>query len=276
MKVKDIMTENVVYGEVPGSASEALDTIIKNRISGMPIVKKGTKELIGVVTRRDFSRHPDESQLAILMTRDVTTIRPDADIKEAARILLKNKFRRLPVVENSKLLGIVTTSDIVWRAIARTKIDDPISKYIDRQVTSIWEGTPLKVTYDIMRLSRSRALPVLNSDGKLVGIIADTDLLKVSMIREETKKSEMSGGTEGDSWGWDSKNVIYITKKRLEVPDIPVKECMVKSVVTATKKTSVSDCAKKMARSKVEQIPIINAEGNIIGLIKDVDLLKAI
>ena len=270
------MTENVVYGEVPGSASEALDTIIKNRISGMPIVKKGTKELIGVVTRRDFSRHPDESQLAILMTRDVTTIRPDADIKEAARILLKNKFRRLPVVENSKLLGIVTTSDIVWRAIARTKIDDPISKYIDRQVTSIWEGTPLKVTYDIMRLSRSRALPVLNSDGKLVGIIADTDLLKVSMIREETKKSEMSGGTEGDSWGWDSKNVIYITKKRLEVPDIPVKECMVKSVVTATKKTSVSDCAKKMARSKVEQIPIINAEGNIIGLIKDVDLLKAI
>jgi CBS domain-containing protein len=270
------MTENVVYGEVPGSASEALDTILKNRISGMPIVKRGTKELIGVVTRRDFSRHPEESQLAILMTRDVTTIRPNADIKEAASIFLKNKFRRLPVVENSELLGIVTTSDIVWRAIARAKVDGSINGHIDRHVTAVFEETPLKVTYDIMRLSRSRALPVLDSAGKLVGIIADTDLLKVSMLKEETKKSEMSAGTEGDAWGWDSKNVIYITKKKLEVPDIPVKECMVKSVVTATRKTSVSDCAKKMAKSRVEQIPIINAEGNIIGLIKDVDLLKAV
>ncbi len=276
MKVKDIMTENVVYGEVPGSASEALDTILKNRISGMPIVKRGTKELIGVVTRRDFSRHPEESQLAILMTRDVTTIRPDADIKEAARIFLKNEFRRLPVVENSELLGIVTTSDIVWRAIARAKVDGSINGHIDRHVTAVFEETPLRVTYDIMRLSKSRALPVLDPAGKLVGIIADTDLLKASLLKEETKKSEMSAGTEGDAWGWDSKNVIYITKKKLEVPDIPVKECMVKSVVTATRKTSVSDCAKKMAKSRVEQIPIINAEGSIIGLIKDVDLLRAV
>ncbi|MBI5253225.1 MAG: CBS domain-containing protein [Euryarchaeota archaeon] len=276
MKIEEIMTGDVVYAEVPGSAAEALELVIKKNLSGVPVVKRGTKELIGIVTRNDFSRRPEETQLALLMTRDVAMITPETDIKEAAKIFLERRFRRLPVVKNSELLGIVTVSDVIWRAVAKMQTEETIEKYMSKNITAIWEGTPLKVAYELMRLSGARALPVLNSEGSLCGIVADTDLLKVAQLTESTLKSEMSAGSEGDKWGWDSKNVIYITKKRLELPEMAVKDVMIKNVVSATKKTSVSECAKKMAKMKVEQVPVIDAEGNIIGMIRDVDLLKAI
>jgi CBS domain-containing protein len=276
MKVKDIMTTDVVYAEVPGSTTEALELVVKKNVSGLPIVKRGTKELIGIVTREDFARHPEESQLALLMTRDVVTLPIDTDIKYAARIFLEKGFRRLPVVKNGELVGIVTVGDIVWRAISRMKIKESIEGYMIENITAIWEDTPLKITYEILKLSGLRALPVLNSDVKLVGIIGDTDLLKVVQLTESTKKSEMSGAIEGEKWGWDSRNVLYITKKKLEVPDLTTKEVMVRSVVTATKKTSVSECAKKMSKARIEQVPVINAEGDIIGLVRDVDLLRVL
>jgi len=276
MKVKDIMTKDVIYAEVPGTSASALELILKHNVSGLPVVKKGTKQLVGVVTRDDFNRKPEEGQLALLMTRNVVTISPDADIKEAIEIFLREEFKRLPVVEDGELVGILTISDIIWKYIATRKFDESIEKYMRTSLAAIWEGTPLKVSLEIMRLSNSRALPVLNDEGKLVGIVADTDLLKELEITESTEKSELFGGTEGDKWGWDSKNVIYITKKKLELPDKPVKEVMVKKVITATKKTSVSEVAKKMARARIEQVPVVDAEGNIIGIIRDVDLLKVL
>jgi CBS domain-containing protein len=276
MLVRDIMTKDVIYAEVPGSASEALELLLKKNVSGLPVVKRGTKEIVGVVTRNDFSRNPDESQLALLMTRNVKTITPDADIMEAVKIFKEEGFRRLPVVENSDLIGIVTVSDIVWRAIARMNITEGVENYMEESLTAIWEGTPLKVAYELMRLSGARALPVLDSDNALVGMIGDTDVLKVIELTESTEKSEISSGTEGDRWGWDSKSVVYIMKKKFEVPNITVKDLMVKKVITVTKKTPVSECAKRMADARIEQVPVIDAEGRITGIVRDINLLHAL
>lgn len=276
MLVKDIMTQDVVYAEVPGNAGEALELIIKKNISGMPIVKRGTKELLGIVTRDDFSKHPEETQLALLMTRDVVTISPESDVKEAADVILKKGFRRIPVVKEGELAGLVTVRDLVGKAVGALETTDTVAKYMRENITALWEGTPLKVTYEVMRLANTRALPVLDDEGKLVGMVADTDLLKVTQLTESTAKSELSATTEGDKWGWDSKNVIYITKKTLELPNKSVKDIMIRDVISATKKTPVSECARKMARARVEQLPVINAEGNIIGLVRDIDLVRAL
>ncbi len=276
MKVKDIMTEEVVYAEVPGSAADALKTILKKNLSGMPVVKRGTRKLLGVVSRDDFSRHPEETQLALLMTRDVVTVTPEDDIKDAARIFIEKGFRRLPVVQDSELIGIISVIDIVGRAISKMPIKETIEKYMESGITVIWEETPLKVAYELMKLSGNHALPVLDSEAKLVGMVADVDLLSVAQIKESTKKSEMSGGTEGDKWGWDSKNVIYITTRKLELPDKKVKDVMIKNVITATRGTTVPECARRMSKYRVEQLPVIDAEGNIIGIIRDVNLLKTL
>ena len=245
MKVKDIMTKDVICAEVPGKSEEALNLIIKHDISGLPVVKKNSKQLIGIVTRSDFTRNPDEGQLGVLMAKDVITTTPDTDIKEIAKIFSVAGFKRLPVIDGEYLVGIVTIEDIVWKAIPKMKIEDKVVKYMVKRFPSIWADTPVKVASEIMRLSHARALPVLDSDAKLIGIIADTDFLKILKMTESTKKSEMSGGTEGDAWGWDSKNIIYITTRTLEIPDIKVSDIIPEKVLTATKGTTVSELTKK-------------------------------
>ncbi len=276
MKVSDIMTKEVICAEVPGTTREALDLIIKYNISGLPIVKRGTKELVGIVTKSDFAKKPEENQLALLMTKNVVTINPDADIKDAAKIFIEKGFRRLPVVENGNIVGIISVSDVVWKGLPRLNIKDPVEKFMEEKVITLWQNTPLKVAHKIMRLSKERALLVLDDEGKLVGIIEDIDLLKVIDVREYTEKSESLSSTEGDKWGWDSKSVVYIMKRTLELPDKKVKDVMVTNVVTALKSTSVSEIAKRMARARINQVPIIDAEGEIIGIVKDIDLLRAI
>lgn len=275
MKISDVMTKEVVFAEVPGDTTEALKLMLEKNVSGMPVVKRDSQEIVGVVTRNDFSRRPSETQLALLMTRGVTTITPDANIEDAVNIFLKKNFRRLPVVDDG-LVGVVTISDLVWRAVANTGSKASVEKYTKDTINVLWEETPAKIAFELMRLSGARALPVLDSDVNLVGMLGDVDVLKVSQRTESTKKSESSGGTEGDRWGWDSKNVVYITKKKLEIPDTPVKDLMVKKLVTATKKTTISKCAKTMAKARVEQVPIVDTEGKIIGIVRDVDLIKAL
>ncbi|MFQ5975541.1 MAG: CBS domain-containing protein [Candidatus Hydrothermarchaeales archaeon] len=276
MKVKDIMNKGVIYAEVPGTGEEALNLIIQHDISGLPVVKKNTKKLAGIVTRSDFTRKPDENQLALLMAKDVITTTPDADIKEIAKIFSVAGFKRLPVVVDEKLVGIITTEDVVWKMISKMNSKEKVVKYMVKRFPCIWKDTPLKVATEIMRLSGSRALPVLDSDAKLYGMIADSDFLKVVKLEESTKKSEMSGGTEGDVWGWDSKNIIYVTTRKLEIPDIKVSEIVPEKVVSATKNTSVSELAKKMDKHRIEQVPVIDAEGKTIGLVRDIDLLRVL
>ncbi|MEA1904991.1 MAG: CBS domain-containing protein, partial [Candidatus Hadarchaeota archaeon] len=69
MKVKKIMTTKVQGVGVPGNRDEALELLKKRRVSALPVLKKGTKELIGIVTLRDLFENPDEGQLAMLVNR---------------------------------------------------------------------------------------------------------------------------------------------------------------------------------------------------------------
>ncbi len=277
MKVKEVMTTDVICAEVPGRSEDALNLIIKHNVTGLPVIKKGGKELIGIISKTDFAKNPDEGQLALLMTKDVITTSPDEEIGEVVKRLLVAGIKRMPVIDEEKnILGILTSEDLVWKAATRLDGEDKVLKYMVKSFTSVWMDTPLKVASEIMRLSGSRALLVLDSDAKLYGVLTDTDLLKVAQLTESTRKSELSTGTEGDSWGWDSKNIIYITKRRLEVPDKTVADIITENVITATKGSKVSDVAKKMADARIELVPIINAEGSIVGVVRDIDLLRAL
>lgn len=277
MNVKDIMTEEVICAEVPGSSDQALNLIITHNVTGLPVIKKGTKELMGIISKTDFSRNPSEGQLALLMTKSVITTTADTDVKDAVKTLLVAGIKRLPVVDGeNNIMGIVTSEDLVWKVVSKLDTDEKVTSYMMKSFTAVWKDTPLKVASEIMRLSGSRALLVLDSNAKLYGVLTDTDMLRVAQLTESTKKSEMSGGTEGDSWGWDSKNIIYITKRKLEVPDKTVGDVISENVITATKGTKVADCAKKMSQARIELVPVIDAEGNIVGIVRDVDLLRVL
>ncbi len=276
MQVKDVMTKGVKWVEVPGTRAEALDLLRKIGASAVPVVKRETDELVGMVTLRKLFENPSEEQLAMLVDRDTPTVSPSDKIEDAAGRLLKSRIRRLPVLEEKKLVGILTVRDIVYRAIAEMNIEEPASNYMRPHVIAIWDGTPLRTAVEIMALSGFRALPVINEKGDLVGIIDDSDIVNVSSIETESKMSQMAGRSEGDKWTWDSEDRIYITKRELKVPEKLVRDIMTKELMTITRKTPVSRAAQLMRQHRIEQTPVLSADSNLEGIVRDVDLLRSL
>jgi CBS domain-containing protein len=278
IKVDDVMARDVASAKLPGSRDEVLEILKSKHISGVPIVKGG--ELVGIVTRTDLLKHPEEEQIAILMTRNPITITPEKSIVDAAKLILENNIRRLPVVEDGILTGLVTIADIVG-AIGRLNITAHISDYIENGVFSVWSETPLCVVGSIMELADVKAVPILDSTLTLVGVAADKDLISASIIEDKTEMSNMSAGSDDDAWTWESMRdtmSLYYSVSKIQLPNSPVKEIikLIGEPETALLSSSVSECARKMRRQRIDQIPIINSSKKLLGLVRDKDLLKAI
>ena len=276
MQVKDVMTKGIKWVEVPGTRAEALELLRKLEASAVPVVKRGTDELVGMVTLRKLFEHPGEEQLAMLVDRDVPTVGLNDKLEEAASRLLKSRVRRLPVLKDGELVGMITVRDIVYRAIAEMNLERPAADFMRPHAIAVWDGTPLRAVIEIMELSGFRGLPVINEQGNLVGIIDDADIVGVSEVETESRMSQMAGRSEGDSWTWDSEDRIYITKRKLKVPEKIVREIMARELVTITRKTPVSRVAQLMRQHRIEQTPVLSADGKLVGIVRDVDLLNTL
>ncbi len=278
IKVDDVMVRDVAFAELPGSRDEVLEILKSKHISGVPIVKNG--ELLGIVTRTDLLKNPEEEQIALIMTRNPVTISSAKSIAEAARLILENNIRRLPVVDDRTLIGLVTIADIVG-AIGKMNITSPISDYISDNVVSVWSETPISVVGAIMELADAKAVPILDSNLALVGVATDKDLISASMIEDRTEMSNMSAGSDDDAWTWESLRdtmSLYYSVSKIKLPMAPVKDIvkLTGEPDTAVLSSQVSDCARKMRRNRIDQLPVITSTRNLLGLIRDKDLLKAI
>ncbi len=276
IKVSDIMVKDVAYVTVPGTREEIMELCKEKYISGVPVVKEG--KVVGIVTRQDLLRNPNEAQIALLMTRDPLIISPEATVAEAARIILSHRIRRLPVVEREKLVGIITVADIV-RKIVKRGYKEPIGDYMGEKIIAIWDGVPLSVAGRIMELGRVKAAPILNLELELVGLITDRDLINAAVIEDKTERSDLSLGSDEDEWTWEGMRdtmKLYYGVSKIKLPDKLVREVMVKEVVTATRNCEVSECAEKLSKNKFDQLPVISTRGKLNGILMDRDLLKVL
>ena len=276
MLVKEIMAEDIYSVRVPGNRTNALEIMREKKVSGLPVVKNGTNELVGVLTRTDLVENPDEEQIALIMTRNIITASPDDDVKDVAAKMITNNIRRVPIVKDGSLVGLVTASDLINKALWKMDIQDPAENYMIQKIPTSWEGTPLNVAFEIMRYYKLKVLLGLNNDGKISGILTETDFIEESEVVSERTVHNTSVGTEGDKWSWDSKSVLYVIKNHLKFSDKTIKDVANTDLVIVTTKTSVQQCANKMRQRNIEQIPVIDVEGDLVGLVRAVDLIKAI
>ena len=182
------------------------------------------------------------------MTRNPVTITPDASLDEALELMRQKRVRRLPVLdEEGRLVGIVSEMDLLYASpspattlsvfemhylLGRIRVGDVMT----REVITVTEQTPLEEAARIMADNKIGGLPVVD-DGKLIGIITETDLFKIFLellgAREagvrltmlvEDKKGELAGITGeiarmggniislGQFWGDDSTNRLITLK----------------------------------------------------------------
>ncbi|MHA2314057.1 MAG: CBS domain-containing protein [Candidatus Hermodarchaeia archaeon] len=274
MKVKEVMKTEFARASVPGNRDTVLQIMSEHGKTAIPLVKKDTEELAGMVSRLDLMRKPDEGQLALLMDRNPPVIAQSNEIEDAVRILLEKGIRRLPVVDSKRRLkGMITVHQIIRKVVSVQYADELITPFVERKTTAIWENTPLKAAYTIMRLASTDVLPVISEKGDLVGVISVSDIMNLSEIVQE-RRSTSSAASEGTDWSWDATTVLYITTNELQLPDKPVSEVMIGGIITTYEQSTIGETTKSMRRHDIDQLPITSADGELGGMIRDRDLLR--
>jgi len=126
LRVKDYMTREVVTIDRDATLHDAIEKILEHNIHGLMVVDSVGRPA-GIVTTDDIlalieNGEPEgDTVVSEFMEAAVISIDPDYDLQRAVSIMTRNKIHRLPVIRDRKLLGIITSSDIM-RAFKEVKI----------------------------------------------------------------------------------------------------------------------------------------------------------
>ena len=214
---------------------------------------------------RETKVHDKEGDIMAIATRDVISIPPSKSIKDTAKVMMEHEFRRLPITDpgSGKLLGIVTVMDILDFFGGGKKFNIIEKKYEDNFLAAINEPVKEIMTRDLITLSHKAsigetiktmldnqlgAIPLIDADGKLAGIVTERDiaLSLAGMAGKETVQDYMSP-----------------------------------KVFTTTPGTPLESACKIMVRNGLRRIPIVGGEADIskaakklLGILTSTDVIK--
>lgn len=191
--VRSIMTTDVVWISTSAKIRDALRLMKKHNVGGLPVVDD-EKHVWAIVTERDivflFTGKISGVKVSDVMTRKVVTVAPGISIYEAARSMIEHGFRRLPVVLDSKFIGMATVRTLL-RFFGSSQVFKHLQSRTMAQVlqTSVLEVTRKKVVTvepnvdvgeaaRLMRENNVGSLPVVKNE-KLVGIVTERDFFKL-------------------------------------------------------------------------------------------------
>ncbi len=114
MIARDIMTRKVCTVSPEASAQEVAQLLDRERISGAPVVNPDGR-IIGIVTEADIISKVNREGLRVadIMSHEIIFVTEETPVSEIAMLLTERKIKRVPVVRNGKLVGIVSRADIV-------------------------------------------------------------------------------------------------------------------------------------------------------------------
>lgn len=204
-----------------------------------------------------------------VMTRDVSTCRPTDSLRHAQRIMKENTISGIPIMDERRMVGIVSVDDILT-ALERGCIDDPISHHMTRQVIVLEDDMPLSFGISWFDKYSFGRLPVLNSRKELVGIITSRDIIvgllieinrEIERLEKQTRKGDVTG--EGFHLEYTTRNFDFEmagklsteTKKQLKVRNLPPQ--LIRRVAIAT--------------YELEMNQVVHAEGGTVQVHYDVE-----
>ncbi|MGB9978875.1 CBS domain-containing protein [Methanobacterium sp.] len=216
---------------------------------------------------REFETHLAEhdGDIMSIAKKEVITIPQSATIKEAADLMVKNKFRRLPITDpgSGNLRGIVTVMDILdflgggdkYHLIDKkhdgnflAAINEPIREIMTRDVETLSNKSSIEDAITKMIDKKTGAFPIINSNENIVGIISERDFafLLSGVLTDET-----------------------------------VEDYMTTSLIKTTPGTRIEGASKIMVRNKIRRIPITGEErktphpenDKLVGLVTATDIL---
>ncbi|MGC8547328.1 MAG: CBS domain-containing protein [Thermoplasmata archaeon] len=277
LTVENYMTKKPYSVKLPAPVSEAMKIMASKDVAAVPILNpKGN--YAGIVSRRDILEHPKEDELSMLMRTDFPTVSSKDEIDKAVKLFLEKRRRHLTVVDNGKVVGILTPYDLLDAVIAK-KIDKTVSELVSRVCVPVHIKSTAKMVERTIRLTHITAFPVLDDEGALAGIVTERDLLNGANIDVKTVSSQLGIGEDDDSWSWESLRDIftfYYTVRDLDIPNVAVEKIMVKNPVSIFEGASAGEAARIMKKNKFTQLPVRNVDDELSGMVYDFDIIASL
>lgn len=231
-----------------------------------------------------------------IMNRQVRAIGPDQSIREAAQIMLETGLRGLPVIEtDGTLVGMLTRADLLQTIVTSPLMSphassgtqplrhtsslthvpvqqQPVADYVNPEVATVVEQTPLAEVIDTLILSPLKRVIVVDSDRQVMGIISDVDVL--ARVQEEARPGLLALLT-----GRARNRPVRLPTGTLQTHPGKVRvaaDIMNPEVVTVTQPTSVQEAIERMVLTNRKVLPVLDDQGRLVGVVGRSDLLRVL
>ena len=264
MKVKELMrTRNLVSVRPDDELAVAAQIMRWAGVRHLPVLE-GT-EVVGVLTERDLLRHRAEAGgrgegdlVRSFMTRPAEVITPDEEVAAACGVMVARRIGCLPVVDGGRLVGIVTTTDLLGSQLAASLAPSPatitrVEVAMKRDPATVPAYAPLLEAVGIMVDRDVRHVLVVDERHHVVGIVSDRDVRTAIGDPLEALRQELT-----------------------ELEELKVGTVMTTDVITVRDDARLSDVARQFVDERVGALPVVDAKGRLVGLVSYVDVIRAL
>lgn len=266
MLVRELMTERVETIRPEDTVGRAAELMVGRDIRHLPVVDHG--QIVGLLSEYDLVAFRGyggtEARVAEAMNTDFECVRPDEDAARAAERMARRKHFCMPVTENGKVVGILTSSDLLlFRARSEASTASDSTGTEERTVATVMTRDPAVARPDdylldaLGRMAQFgvRHLPVTDGERRVVGILSDRD------VRRAVGDLMVSEGEDG---------------LRLRTRTLRVEEVATRAPLTIREGTSITEAARLLVDRRIGALPVVDDSGRLSGILSYVDLLAAL
>ena len=267
MHIKDIMSREVIDIDKDQNIHDALKLMEKNKISRLVVVNghgRNNKEMVGIITEKDIasrlgsSRYgnlsPSHFHVSTAMSTDLITVDSSETLGKAAKLMLDNQIGGIPVIDEDKLVGIVTKSDFVKICQGVPYNNTPIKEKMESKLMTVNPQDRLVHARRMIIDEDVGRLLVMN-DGNLEGIITAKDIA-LSMM--------------------SFRKLVPDKYQSARIRNLLVEDVMTQNVTTIPFISTIADASSMMMEKEISGIPVVDESDEVKGIITKTDLIRFI
>jgi len=196
--VKDIMKKKFISINPESNLTKLISLIEKYRFRQILVTER--KKLKGIIYTKELAKkgisNPERTKVSSIMSFPPPTVSPESKINEAAKLILKTGLRALPIIENKKVVGIISMFDIIEAASKMKQFRQTTAEAIMSIPEIITDEDDIGRARLLMREKNISRLPVIDKNKKLCGIVTIFDLLKAVKPRDRINFYSMAAEKE--------------------------------------------------------------------------------
>jgi len=306
--VGEVMQSEVVTVSPDSPITAVVELLLDKDFTAVPVVDEDRK-VVGMVSDRDLltrggmsvglslkrAADPDfvralhaelsnpARKVRDVMTTTVISVKPDASLGSAAKLMVDEHLKRLPVIgDEGRLVGILGRLDVLntisavslpqWHPEARpVGTQARVAEVMSREVPAVHESATLGEIFELLIASAHKRVVVVDDQRRVVGIIADSDL--VSRVNPESRPGLIEllvSKVPIEAIGGEARKHLARVRGRSAA------ELMTREVVTVREEMPVASALALSAEKRVKRIPVVDAENRLVGIVGRTEMMRAL